>query len=74
MENRANNIRKFWGLEVDLCRIAGSLGLKKKELLSNPSRLPWDVRQTVERLLWDQVYYLDLVASDSAHHLRLVSD
>ena len=47
-------ISKYWALEVELCRLSASLGMKKQELLDSASELPREVFFHAESILWEQ--------------------
>ncbi len=49
----------YWRLELEICRIAAGLGLKKAEMLKHPLSLPGDMRRLVESMLWEQVRWLE---------------
>ena len=63
----------YWNLEAEICRIAGSLGLRKDDMLADPDNLPEDIRTRVEELLWCQVKVCEVAENKAKRrHLKVI--
>ena len=50
MNGYSKEIQRYWELEAAVCRAAAALGLKKADMLADPSSLPYSVRDEVEKM------------------------